>query len=63
MLKPMMNSDISSLEIIVEPDQLPSEKPADQDPLFNGPLVNTVYILITGILRVNWIKIGKKCNI
>ena len=44
MLKSMMNSDISSLDIIVELDQLPTEKSADQDPLFSGPLVSTVYM-------------------
>ena len=44
----------------VDPDQLASKKPADQDPhCFHSDLKN---MLITEILRVNWITIRKECS-
>ena len=52
----MLNLDISCLEKCVDPDQLASEKPADQDPhCFQSACRR---MLITIILEVDQIKMG-----
>ena len=53
----MLNPDIFCFENSVDPDQLASEKPADQDPhSFHSACK---YMLINGILLINWLKLGR----
>ena len=54
----MLNLDMSCFENIVDPDQLASEKPADQGPycFFNSAFK----YMLPGTQHVNWIKIGEK---
>ena len=57
----MLIQDLSPYEISVDPDQLASEKPADQDSHCFHPVCK--YILVTGTLQVtsSWKIIGVEC--
>ena len=50
----MRNLAISDFEISVDPDQLTSEKPSDQDPYCFHSACRYLHI-ITGILKADWI--------
>ena len=51
----MLNWNISHFEKHVDPDQLASKKPADQDP-HCFPLYSSIHARTSGILKVNWMK-------
>ena len=55
----MLNPDILCFENSVDPDQLASEKPADQDP-HSFFCCACKYIPITELLQVNLIKIKEE---
>ena len=52
----MINLHISCFENRVDPDQLASQKRADQDPHYGK------YMLINGILQIYRIKNGEECD-
>ena len=51
----MLNPDITWFENSVDPDQLASGKPADQDP-------HCFPVCLYIVLHVNMIKIGDECS-